>query len=61
MLRIDAYTEWAEKKMAAEKATILRLISAIMDGNVEIISDKLYDSAHAGQWSEMTLVYRRDG
>lgn len=52
--------EWAEEKMAAEKATLLRLVSAIIDGNVEIISDTPYDSAHTGQWNEITLVYRRD-
>ena len=53
--------EWAEEKMAAEqKATLLRLVSAIIDGNVEIISDTPYDSAHTGRWGEITLVYRRD-
>lgn len=53
--------EWAEEQMAAEqKATLLRLVSAIIDGNVEIISDTPYDSAHTGRWGEITLVYRRD-
>ena len=53
--------EWAEEQMAAEqKATLLRLVSAIIDGNVEIISDTPYDSAHTGLWGEITLVYRRD-
>ena len=52
--------EWAEEEMAAEKAALLRLVSAIIDGNVTVVSDTPYDSAHTGRWGEMTVVYRRD-
>ncbi len=48
--------EWAEEKIAAEKATLLRLVSAIIDGQVTVISDTPYNEDH----NEMTLVYRRD-
>ena len=58
MLRIERswVTQNSEEEAAAEKATLLRLVSAIIDGNVEIVSDTPYDTG----WGEITLVYRRD-
>ena len=47
--------EWAEEEMAAEKATLLRLVSAIIDRQVTVISDTPHNEDH----NEITLVYRR--
>ncbi len=49
--------EWALEEMAAEKATLLRLVAAIIEGDVTIISDTVYCSET--NYNEMRLVYRR--
>ena len=46
--------EWAEEEMAAEKAALLRLVAAIIDGQVTVVSDTPHNEDH----NEMTLVYR---
>jgi len=49
--------EWALEEAHAEKATLLRLVAAIIEGEITIISDTVYCSEKG--YNEMTLVYRR--